>query len=80
MTIFTQRALWLVAGPAASILLGFVAFFVFVFGLGHGIDIDMLGTPTETFFADLGIPALCIFPVIGTLFSLWQFWRLSKQR
>lgn len=74
MTNTAKSVLWVLLGPLASLIAGYIAFVAFVFFaffLGPSVDIDNTGTPPYKFFGAAAIPAFGIVTVGGTLFSWW---------
>lgn len=70
MTYATKSILWIVVGPIASVVGGYMAFMFFAFVVGAGFDFDDIGSPTEKFFGGLALPAFGIIALGGSLFSI----------
>jgi hypothetical protein len=67
MTNTTKSVLWAFAGPVVSIFAAYVAFLIFGFVLGPGLDIDNTGTPIQKIFGAAALPALGIVAIGGVL-------------
>jgi len=63
---------WLIGGPFASLIAGWLVFWFFGFVVGGGIDIDNLNPPWQQTIMRLSLPAGGLIFVIGTLVSLFM--------
>lgn len=63
---------WLIAGPVASLIIGWFVFWFFGFVVGGGIDIDDLNPPWQQTIMRLSLPAGGLIFVCGTLVSLFM--------
>jgi hypothetical protein len=68
----TRCFLWIVGGPIAALILGWIIFFVLCFLVGGGIDIDGLNPPWQQAISGWSLPIGGTVFVAGTIYSLYK--------
>ncbi len=57
--------LWIIVGPASSVVIGYIALLMLAFVFGNGINLDNRGTAMQRFFGSMALPVFWIISVGG---------------